>query len=121
APEIARRIGVGAVRFAMLKNEPSRAFDFKLEQVVALNGDTAPYVQYAAVRAANILRKGEEAGYAVDGAGADWEALPDIDLPLAKIMARLPEVVEQATRIHSPHVVAQYALDLATTFNSWYN
>ncbi|MFC6591197.1 arginine--tRNA ligase [Deinococcus lacus] len=121
APEIARRIGVGAVRFAMLKNEPSRAFDFKLEQVVSLSGDTAPYVQYAAVRAANILRRAQAAGYAVDGTGADWEALPDTDLPLAKMMARLPEVVEQATRIHSPHVVAQYALDLATTFNSWYN
>lgn len=121
AAEIARRIGIGAIRFAMQKAEPTRQIDFRWESALALTGDTAPYVQYAAVRAGNILRKAEAEGYAVDGTGADWAALPDIDLALAKAVARLPEVVEQATRIHSPHVVAQYALDLATTFNSWYN
>lgn len=121
AAEIARRIGIGAIRFAMLKAEPTRQIDFRWDSALALTGDTAPYVQYAAVRAGNILRKAEAEGYAVDGSGADWAALPDIDLALAKAVARLPEVVEQATRIHSPHVVAQYALDLATTFNSWYN
>lgn len=121
AQEIARRIGVGALRFAMLRNEPTRAFDFNLDQVISLNGDTAPYVQYAAVRAANILRKAQDAGYAVDGTGADWDAIPDVDLVLAKQVAKLPEVVAQSVRIHSPHVVAQYALDLATSFNAWYN
>ncbi len=121
APEIARRIGVGALRFAMLKNEPSRTFDFDLEKASSLNGDTAPYVQYAAVRAANILRRAQEAGHAVDGRGADWDALPDVDLILAKQVARLPEVVAQAVRAHSPHGVAQYALDLATSLNAWYN
>jgi len=121
APEIARRIGIGAMRFAMLKAEPTRKIDFRWEQALALNGDTAPYVQYAAVRAANILRRAQEAGYTADGTGADWNVLPDVDLVLAKIVARLPEVVSQAVRIHSPHVVAQYALDLATAFNAWYN
>ncbi|KEF35083.1 arginyl-tRNA synthetase [Deinococcus sp. RL] len=121
AREIARRIGIGAVRFAMLKSEPTRTVDFRWEQALALQGDTAPYVQYAAVRAANILRRAAEAGYATDGTGADWNALPDVDLILAKQVARLPEVVAQAVRIHSPHVVAGYALDLATAFNAWYN
>ncbi|SMB93411.1 arginine--tRNA ligase [Deinococcus hopiensis] len=121
AAEIARRIGIGAMRFAMLKAEPTRQIDFRWEQALALNGDTAPYVQYAAVRAANILRKAGEAGHAVDGTGADWDALPDVDLVLAKTVAKLPEIVAQAVRIHSPHVVAQYALDLATAFNAWYN
>lgn len=121
APEIARRIGIGAIRFAMLKAEPTRKIDFRWEQALALNGDTAPYVQYAAVRAANILRKAQEAGYAVGGTGADWDALPDVDLTLAKTVARLPEIVAQSVRVHSPHVVAQYALDLATAFNAWYN
>jgi arginyl-tRNA synthetase len=121
AAQIARRIGIGGVRFAMLKAEPTRKIDFRWEQALALQGDTAPYIQYAAVRAANILRRGQEAGYAVDGTGADWDALPDVDLALAKIVAKLPEVVAQSVRVHSPHVVAQYALDLATAFNAWYN
>lgn len=121
AAEIARRIGIGAMRFAMLKAEPTRKIDFRWEQALALNGDTAPYIQYAAVRAANILRKAEEAGYKTDGTGADWDALPEVDLILAKQVAKLPEIVAQSVRVHSPHVVAQYALDLATSFNAWYN
>lgn len=121
AAEIARRIGIGAIRFAMLKAEPTRQIDFRWDKALALNGDTAPYVQYAAVRAANILRKAQEAGLPIDGAGAAWDALPDIDLILAKQVAKLPEIVAQSVRIHSPHVVAQYALDLATAFNAWYN
>ncbi|GGO37229.1 arginine--tRNA ligase [Deinococcus humi] len=121
ADEIARRIGLGAIRFAMLKAEPTRKIDFRWEQALALNGDTAPYIQYAAVRAANILRRGQEAGFAVDGTGADWDTVPDIDLALAKQVAKLPQIVAQSVRVHSPHVVAQYALDLATSFNAWYN
>ncbi|WP_291423755.1 arginine--tRNA ligase [Deinococcus sp.] len=121
AAEIARRIGIGAIRFAMLKAEPTRKIDFRWEQALALNGDTAPYVQYAAVRATNILRRAEEAGLKTDGTGADWESIPKIDLVLAKQVAKLPEVVAQSVRVHSPHVVAQYALDLATSFNAWYN
>jgi arginyl-tRNA synthetase len=121
ADEIARRIGLGAIRFAMLKAEPTRKIDFRWEQALALNGDTAPYIQYAAVRAANILRRGQEAGFAVDGTGADWDTVPDIDLTLAKQVAKLPQIVAQSVRVHSPHVVAQYALDLATSFNAWYN
>lgn len=121
AADIARIIGVGAIRFAMLKAEPTRKIDFRWDQALALNGDTAPYVQYAAVRAASILRKAQEAGYATDGTGAAWDALPEVDLILAKQVAKLPEIVAQSVRVHSPHVVAQYALDLATSFNAWFN
>ena len=119
--EIVRRIAVGAIRFAMLKAEPTRQIDFRWDQALALQGDTAPYVQYAAVRAGNILKKAQAEGYAVDGSGADWSMITDLDLTLAKVVARFPEVVATSVRVHSPHVVAQYALDLASAFNGWYN
>ena len=119
--EIVRRIAVGAIRFAMLKAEPTRQIDFRWDQALALQGDTAPYVQYAAVRAGNILKRAQAGGYAVDGSGADWASITDLDLNLAKVVARFPEVVANSVRVHSPHVVAQYALDLASAFNGWYN
>ncbi|WP_161883721.1 arginine--tRNA ligase [Deinococcus alpinitundrae] len=119
--EIVRRIAVGAIRFAMLKAEPTRQIDFRWDQALALQGDTAPYVQYAAVRAGNILKRAQAEGYAVDGSGADWGSITDLDLNLAKVVARFPEVVANSVRVHSPHVVAQYALDLASAFNGWYN
>ncbi len=117
--EAARRIGLGAMRFAMLKSEPTRTLDFRWEQVLALNGDTAPYVQYAAVRAANILKKAAAEGYKADG--ADWAQVTPLELELAKVVSRFNDVVTASVRVHSPHVVAQYALDLATAFNGWYN
>ncbi|MGY2892984.1 arginine--tRNA ligase [Deinococcus sp. UYEF24] len=117
--EAARRIGLGALRFAMLKSEPTRTLDFRWDQVLSLQGDTAPYVQYAAVRAANILKKAAAEGYSAEG--ADWAQVTPLELELAKVVARFPDVVTASVRVHSPHVVAQYALDLATSFNSWYN
>ncbi|WP_407539052.1 arginine--tRNA ligase [Deinococcus radiomollis] len=117
--EAARRIGIGALRFAMLKSEPTRTLDFRWDQVLSLQGDTAPYVQYAAVRAANILKKAAAEGFSADG--ADWAQVTPLELELAKVVARFPDVVTTSVRVHSPHVVAQYALDLATAFNSWYN
>ena len=119
--EIVRRIAIGAVRFAMLKAEPTRQIDFRWEQALSLQGDTAPYVQYAAVRAGNILKKAAAEGYATDGTGADFSQVTELDLNLAKIVARFPEIVAASVRVHSPHVVAQYALDLASAFNGWYN
>lgn len=119
AAEIARRIGIGALRFAMVKSEPTRTLDFRWDQALALSGDTSVYVQYAAVRAANIRRKAEAEG--IQLGEPDWSQVTPLELGLAKAVARLPEVVQAAVRVHSPHVVAQYALDLATAFNAWYN
>ena len=122
--EIVRRIALGAIRFAMLKSEPTRIIDFRWDQALALQGDTAPYVQYAAVRAGNILKKAAAEGYTPDGAAGtqpDWAQITPLELELAKVVARFNDVVTTSVRVHSPHVVAQYALDLATAFNGWYN
>ncbi|MBC7646652.1 MAG: arginine--tRNA ligase [Pseudopedobacter sp.] len=117
--ENARRIGLGALRFAMLKNEPSRQIDFHWDSALALVGDTAPYVQYAAVRAKTIQKRAALAG--LDSARADFTLLSDLELTLAKDIARLPEILGIATRDNSPHPVAQYALELANGFNGYYN
>ncbi|MGI8747828.1 MAG: DALR anticodon-binding domain-containing protein, partial [Deinococcus sp.] len=119
ANEIARRIGIGAVRFAMLRAEPTRPIDFRWDQALALHGDTAPYVQYAAVRAGNILKKAAAEG--LPAGEPDWSQVGGLELDLAKVVSRFPGVLEAAVRVHSPHVVAQHALDLATAFNGWYN
>jgi arginyl-tRNA synthetase len=117
--EVARKVGVGALRFAMLKSEARRVIDFRWEQALSLQGDSAPYVQYAHARASSILRAAEEAG--VDASAADCSGLGSLEVKLAQEVARLPEVVENAARDLAPHVVAQYALDLATAWNSYYN
>ncbi len=132
---VARRVGIGALRFGMLKSEAKRVIDFRWEQALSLQGDSAPYVQYAHARACSILRAAAEAGLvpaAADGsgrgasvadaaAGADWSQVGELELDLARTCARLPEVIESAADDLAPHVVAQYALDVATAWNGYYN
>ena len=117
--EVARGVGIGALRFAMLKSEAKRVIDFRWEQALSLQGDSAPYVQYAHARACSILRAAKNAG--VGEAGAEWDKLGRLEVRLAQELARRPEVVEVAAREYAPHVVAQYCLDVATAWNGFYN
>ncbi len=116
---VARQVGVGALRFAMLKSEARRVIDFRWEQALSLQGDSAPYVQYAHARACSILRAADKAG--VTESGADWSRVGGLEVKLAQELARLPEVVETAARDYAPHLVAQYCLDVATAWNGFYN
>ncbi len=121
--DVARMVGVGAVRFAMVKSEAKRVIDFRWEQALSLAGDSAPYVQYAHARACSILRAAETEGLtlAAASAAADWAALGPLEVKLAQQIARLPLVIATAAREDAPHVVAQYALELATAWNGYYN
>jgi arginyl-tRNA synthetase len=135
--DVARAVGVGALRFAMLKSEAKRVIDFRWEQALSLAGDSAPYVQYAHARADSILRAAAEAAAlaaeveapaaatapaaGTAPAAADWDALGPLEVKLAQLIARYPEVVLGAAHEDAPHVVAQYALDLATAWNGYYN
>ena len=117
--EVARQVGVGALRFVMLKSEARRVIDFRWEQALSLQGDSAPYVQYAHARAGSILRAAGQAG--IDTENADWSKVGSVEVKLAQEVARLPEVVEDAASEFAPHTVAQYALELSTAWNSYYN
>jgi arginyl-tRNA synthetase len=119
AAGVADAVGVGAVRFAMLKSEAKRVIDFRWDQALNLQGDSAPYVQYAHARACSILRAGEEAG--VRPEVRDGVPLGPLEVKLAQAVARFPEVIAAAARDDAPHAVAQYALDLATAWNGYYN
>jgi arginyl-tRNA synthetase len=119
AADIARAVGIGALRFAMLKAEAKRIIDFRWEQALNLAGDSAPYVQYAHARADAILRAAAEAG--VTASLAEVGRLGDLEVKLTQQVARYHDVVRQAAEEDAPHLVAQYALDLATAWNGYYN
>lgn len=119
ADSVAERVGLGALRFGMLKSEAKRIIDFRWEQALSLQGDSAPYVQYAHARAASILRAAEAEGISTHQ--ADWSALGELEVKLAQVMAKLPDIIEASARAFAPHLVAQYALDLATAWNGYYN
>jgi arginyl-tRNA synthetase len=119
ADAVARAVGLGALRFGMLKSEARRVIDFRWEQALSLAGDSAPYVQYAHARACSILRAVPEGDSRLEA--ADWSSLGAIEVRLAREVARWPDVLAAAAAADAPHLVAQYALDLATAWNAYYN
>jgi arginyl-tRNA synthetase len=115
---VARAVGLAAIRFAMVRIEPKKQIDFRLQEALSLEGDTGPYIQYAQARAASLLKRAEEEGL---------EATPDFtqgtayERRLGKEMLRFSEVVAEAATRRSPHLLAQYLLSLASTWNAYYN
>lgn len=115
----AEQVGVGAVRFAMIKTEAKKQIDFRYEQALSFEGDTGPYVQYAFARACSILRKAEDQG--LSGEQPDFSQATPYEVELSKVLLRFPEAVRDAARAKAPHLLAQYLLDLAAAWNTYYN
>jgi arginyl-tRNA synthetase len=127
AGAIADKIAVGALRYFLLRYALRTVIAFDFKEALSFDGETGPYVQYAAVRANNILRKLEEAG--VEGAGepCDAQALQTFlerhsDVwELVYQAARLPEAVRQVTQSLELAQLAKYAFHLAQRFNLFYH
>ena len=124
--DIADAIGVGALRFFMLRFTRNTIIAFDFLDALAFDGETGPYVQYAAVRAANIFHK---AGSDPDSA---LQALTSIDVAamlaqetdiweLWLMASRLTSVLEQASAAAEPAILSKYAFTLAQSFNNFYH
>jgi len=121
--EIARIIGIGAVRYTILSIKPNRNVIFDWDTALSFTGDSGPYIQYSCTRIASILRKyaGTESvedipvpdGPVTITADAEW----DIVLRLAMIEADIAAALDTM----SPAVIANTALDLAKRFSTFYN
>jgi arginyl-tRNA synthetase len=113
--ELAHKIGVGALKYYLLKFEPKTTMTFDPKRSISLEGDTGPYVQYAFVRASKILEKENAKGKIK----ADLLNLHE-EIALVKQLARFPEIIEEAGKDYQPHLIAIYARELADLFNSFY-
>lgn len=124
----ATQIAVGALRYFMLKFTRNTVIAFDLREALSFEGETGPYVQYAIVRAANILRKagtsGEEA--LASAADIDLSSIVEGDAnnsvwEIWLMVSRLTTVVAQAIESAEPAYVARYAFQLAQAFNNFYH
>ncbi|ANF23215.1 arginine--tRNA ligase [Thermococcus piezophilus] len=122
--KIAEAVGVGAVRFNLIKYSPDKIITFRWEDVLNFEGESAPYVQYAHARCASILRKAESSGISTDWKDliekADFSKLTRREKELIKLLAKFPEIVEQAGRDIKPHLIPWFANELASLFNRFY-
>ena len=125
---MARQIAIGALRYFLLKFTRTSVIAFDFQEALSFEGETGPYVQYAAVRARNILRKLEEAGKCcpisrtVLTSEALGRQLASEDFWQVLLAAsKADAAVERAIDSGEPAHVAKYAFQLAQSFNNFYH
>lgn len=114
--EIARLVGLAALKYGELSNHRASNYSFDLEKFTQLQGKTGPYVQYGATRIRSILRNAE-------GLRATAPIAPSTDSERALILelVRLPDVVERTAAQRAPNHLCEYAFELTSAFNRFYD
>ena len=116
--KIASAVGVGAVKYADLSSERIKDYVFDLDRMLAMDGNTAPYLQNAYVRVQGIFRK-------LDSADDGWRSAPILlakptERALGLLLLQLPQVAEGVADSLEPHRLCNYLYDLASGFHSFY-
>ena len=119
ANDIARIVGLGALKYFILKFDPRKNMLFNPAESIDFNGNTGPFVQYTYARIQSVLRKAEANHDSKDF--NDLKVLNGKELALIRRLADYPAVVRQAGNDFSPAVIANYAYALACDFNSFYH
>lgn len=126
--EVARQIAVGALRYFMLKYTRNAVIAFDLQEALSFEGETGPYVQYAAVRARNILRKLQSQGQALpdfaaqlDQAAMARQLAQEDFWQLVLTSSKAGSAIERAVASGEPAHVAKFAFQLAQAFNNFYH
>lgn len=116
--KIAEAVALGALKYTMLSRDNTKVVTFDWDAALDFNGQAAPYIQYAHVRAGSILRR---AGEALPEAVDFPDQLEKAEVDLIELLTRLPAEVQRASEDFRPLVIANLAFDLAKAFNDFYN
>ena len=116
--EIAEAVALGALKYTMLSRDNTKVVTFDWDAALDFNGQAAPYIQYAHVRAGSILRKAE---VVIPEPVAFSNDLAKGEVDLIELMTRLPADVRRASEEYRPLVIASLAFDVAKAFNDFYN
>jgi arginyl-tRNA synthetase len=125
---VATEIAMGALRYFLLKFTRNTVIAFDFQEALSFEGETGPYVQYAAVRARNIFRKLEERGESKPDFAAELtresmerQLTPEDSWQILLAASKVDAAVERAVTAGEPAHVAKYAFQLAQTFNNFYH
>ena len=114
--QLYKTIGLGALKYYILKVDPKKRILFNPEESVDFQGNTGPFIQYTYARIRSILRKADF-NHSTDL--ADYQ-LHEKEREVVKLLQQYPEIVQQAAEQHSPALIANYTYDLVKEFNSFY-
>jgi arginyl-tRNA synthetase len=119
ADAITEMVGLGALKYFLLKVDPRKNMTFNPKESIDFNGNTGPFIQYTHARIRSVMRKAADAGFAI----GDYSAVEPNEKEIALIqrLADFPTVVNEAGRNYSPAVIANYVYDLVKEYNQFYH
>ena len=118
---ICRKIGLGALKYFILKVDPKKNMTFNPAESIDFNGNTGPFIQYTYARIRSVLKKAEETGISFGGESYD-DLMPNPkEINVIKLLNDFPSMVQEAAGELSPALIANYIYDLAREFNQFYH
>ncbi|MDB4533723.1 arginine--tRNA ligase [Vicingaceae bacterium] len=115
--ELYSTIGLGGLKYFLLKVDPKKGMVFNPAESIDLNGNTGPFIQYAHARIQSLLKKAEELGFSKEYSNVEINAK---EQEVIKLMNNYPSVIKEAGISYSPAIVANYIYDLVKEFNNFY-
>lgn len=120
----ATKVGTGAIKYIILKNEPIKDVNFSWEQALSFEGNTGPYLQYSYARASSIIKKAKSKNFNKSNINLTSKLKRDLvkeEFILVKKISDFPDIVINAERNLNPALIANYSFELCQIFNEFYN
>ncbi len=121
ANNIARIVGMGALKYFILKVDARKNMTFNPKESIDFNGNTGPFIQYTYARIQSVLRKAAEAGIAIPSTLPLNVTLSEKEEGLIQMLSEFAAVVKQAGTDYSPSIIANYTYDLVKEYNQFYH
>lgn len=121
ADNIARIVGLGALKYFILKVDARKNMTFNPKESIDFNGNTGPFIQYTYARIQSVLRKAKEAGISVPAQLPAGIELSEKEEGLIQMVADFAAIVKQAGEDYSPSLIANYTYDLVKEYNQFYH
>jgi arginyl-tRNA synthetase len=119
--DIFRKIGLGALKYYILKVDPRKNMTFNPEESIDFNGNTGPFIQYTYARIKSVLRKAEQLGIHDKISDLSLVKPGAKEIVLIKLLRKFSETVSSAASEYSPALLANYCYDLAREYNQFYH
>lgn len=121
AEDIARIVGMGALKYFILKVDPRKNMTFDPKESIDFNGNTGPFIQYTYARIRSVLRKATDVGITANIKLSELLQLSDKEKSLTQLLGDFPEVVKQAGSEYNPALIANYIYELVKEYNQFYH
>jgi arginyl-tRNA synthetase len=119
--EIFRKIGMGALKYFILKVDPRKNMTFNPAESIDFNGNTGPFIQYTYTRIKSVFRKAEQMGIRTEKISFSGEGVGSKEIDLIKLLRKFSEIVSEAATGYTPALIANYCYELSREYNQFYH